>query len=225
MTPTPPKPKPRPVRRTLSFAWSLTRFFTKTTLTLLFVASLALNIATVTITGVYTAVSGAVSAIGASTVLARSTARAAAQVTTQRATVRATRRTVSRRVARGAARSGASAFAEAVPLIGAGAIAVTVALDVADACATARDMAALERSFLPDEDFEPFSCTDEFAAVMDETTMDSVLDYARAAPGLICGSARDYAASGVTEDLPPWAGDAIQRAVAVCPNEDTEDTE
>ncbi len=214
----------------------LLRFFSRTTLLLLLLASLALNVATVTVGGVFTAVSAAVGAVtGASTVAARAAAKSTAQVATTQAAVRSTSRRVSARAARTAARGSASALAEAVPFLGAGAVAASVALDIADACATARDMHLLEAAVLPDADMGEFSCTREFGDAFDQSTTGALLAIRpRRAPGHVrqcgglCRGCRPLGSAvlGGAVDLgrraalrPPGAGRLSERRAAPPPNE------
>lgn len=111
---------------------------------LLLVASLAFNIALFMVQGFYAATAGALSAAGFATVAAREAAEKAARQKAQRQIARETTRKVTRRVQRGAARSIGSAAGEAIPFLGVGVIAGALALEVDDACDTARDMAGLE---------------------------------------------------------------------------------
>jgi hypothetical protein len=113
-------------------------------LLLLFVAGLVLNVATLTISGLYTAASGALSAIGISTVAAREAGEKLAQRRATQKIGRETARKVSRRVQRGAARNISSVAAEAIPFVGIAVIVGALSLEVKDACDTAADMAGLE---------------------------------------------------------------------------------
>lgn len=195
----------------------LLRFFSRTTLLLLLLASLALNVATVTVGGVFTAVSAAVGAVtGASTVAARAAAKSTAQVATTQAAVRSTSRRVSARAARTAARGSASALAEAVPFLGAGAVAASVALDIADACATARDMHLLEAAVLPDADMGEFSCTREFGDAFDQWTTGALWQSVRGVPQAMCASAADYAEGAALSDLPSWVARSISGVARLC---------
>jgi len=140
-------------------------------LLLLLIGALALNVASLTVAAVQTAVSGALSAVGVSTVLARE----AAQATRTRAARMAHRRigrrvarNVTARVQRRAARSVASVFGEAIPVIGIAVIAGALALEMKEACDTAREMTGLSAALEAEDDPEAarraaeaaFSCTD-----------------------------------------------------------------
>ncbi|MFD0982461.1 hypothetical protein [Tropicimonas aquimaris] len=158
------------------------RVSVKTLLALLLVMSLLFNVATITMTGVYTAVSGALSAVGVSTVMSRQSAvlarqsavlarqSAAATASLARANkiaekaeefskktkaiTKSTTDRVKRRVVRGAARSTSSVFGEAIPVLGTAVIVGVLALEIKDACDTAQDMAGLEAALDAENDPE-----------------------------------------------------------------------
>lgn len=115
-------------------------------------ASIALNVSMLMVSGVYATASAALSGIGVTTVAAR---EAAARVAGRKATQRIGRKTaqnVTRRVQRGAARSITSIGGEAIPVIGIAVLAGALALEVKDACDTAADMAGLEAALAAEED-------------------------------------------------------------------------
>ena len=114
------------------------------------VASIALNLSMLTVSGVYATASAALSGVGVTTVAAR-------ELVARRATRKIGRnaaRTVTRRMRRGAARSIGSAAGEAIPFIGLGVIIGGLALEVRDICKTARDMAGLEAALASEDDPE-----------------------------------------------------------------------
>lgn len=100
--------------------------------------SLAANVAAFASAGFVSVVSAAVGALGATTVQARS---AVAR--------RAVLKRIAARTARGAARSLSGGAAQAMPLIGTGAVAAFTAWEIADACATLADLDALEPNSAP----------------------------------------------------------------------------
>ena len=166
---------------------------------LLLLASLALNVATVTSTAVFAAVSGAVSAVsGAGTVLARHKAERQAQKTA----IRRTSARVSQRLARGAARSTAASAGEAVPYLGAAVVAAALAWDIRDACATAQDMAVLEAQ-LDDPGVAPedvaFDCTDLIPGADDLPSAGDLLRTVRDAPAAAWEALRDPAEAPAAE--------------------------
>jgi len=119
---------------------------------MLFVAGIALNVATLTISGLYTAASGALSAIGMSTVAARVAGEKLAQRRATQKIGRITAKKVSRRVQIGAARNITSVAGEAIPFVGIAVIAGALSLEVKDACDTAADMAGLEAALAAETD-------------------------------------------------------------------------
>ncbi len=150
------------------------------------VGSLALNVATVTSTAVFSAVSGAVSAVaGVSTVAGR----AAMERQAQRRAVTQTTRRVQARAARSAGRAVASSAAEAIPVAGVAVIVAALAWEVQAACDTARDMAVLE-AMLDDPTADPevlgaaYRCTDLIPAAEDLPTAGTLWSQVVAAPGL-----------------------------------------
>lgn len=118
------------------------------------VASLAFNVATLTITGVYAAASGALSAVGVTTVAAREAGERMARRKTVQKVGRKTAERVSRRAQRSAARNIASVGGEAIPFVGIAVIAVALAMEIDDACDTAADMAGLEAALTTEDDAE-----------------------------------------------------------------------
>jgi hypothetical protein len=142
----------------LSFPFRLIRRFATLFAVLALMASLTFNVAVLTVSGVYAAASTALNAVGLTTVAAREVgAQLAQQRQATARTVRATTAKVKRRVQRGAARNIASVAGEAVPVVGVAVIAGALAMEVRDACDTARDMAALEAALLTDGDPEAAS--------------------------------------------------------------------
>ncbi len=181
------------------------RLTTKTFLGLLLIASVSLNIATVTISGVYTAVSSVASAAGLSTVAAREASSKLAARKTSREVVRKTSRRVSQRMAKGAARTTATSVGEAIPFIGAAVIAGGIALEVQDACDTARDMAGLEGAVANPDDpeagqrraMEQFDCTELIPNAEDLPDVEDIWVGMKSAPGKAWMAASDY-----IDDLP-----------------------
>ncbi|WP_164658138.1 hypothetical protein [Tropicibacter sp. Alg240-R139] len=201
------------------------RFSAKSVFALLLVASIALNIATVTISGVYSAVSGAASAVGLSTVAAREVGE---KLTRRKAAQKAVRRTSSRvtqRMAKGAARNTATAFGEAIPLIGVAVIAGGLALEVQDACDTARDMAGLE-GVISDPDnpeeaqkkaMEEFECSELIPEAEGLPSIEDIWGGMLSAPGKAWDAAAEYVdelpeidLSGYTEQLVIAAGKRME---------------
>ncbi len=174
-------------------------------LTAALLISLAFNIATVTITGVYTAVSSVASAVGLSTVAAREAGERLAAKKASREVVRKTTKRVSSRLARGAARNVTTSFGEAIPLLGVAVIAGGLALEVQDACETARDMAGLEGALANPDDpeagqkqfMEEFTCTELIPEAEDLPSKEDIWTGMMEAPG----NAWTYASSYVN-DLP-----------------------
>ncbi|MEQ9695094.1 hypothetical protein [Shimia sp. SDUM112013] len=181
------------------------RWTSKSLLTLLLLASLTLNIATVTISGVYTAVSSAASAVGLSTVAAREASQKIASRKASREVVRKTSKRVSSRMAKSGARNVATSVGEAIPLVGVAVIAGGLALEVQDACDTARDMAGLEGALDNPDDpaagqrqaMQSFNCADLIPDVEDLPTTKELWAGMLSAPGKAWS-----AASGYIEDLP-----------------------
>jgi hypothetical protein len=137
----------------LTFPFRLIRRFATFLAVVALILSLGFNVAVLTVSGVYAAASTALNAVGLTTVAAREVGVKLAQQRQATArTVRATTEKVKRRVQRGAARNIASVAGEAVPVVGVAVIAGALALEVKDACDTARDMAALEAGLLTDGD-------------------------------------------------------------------------
>ncbi|AVO38402.1 hypothetical protein [Pukyongiella litopenaei] len=141
-----------PLVRLLAFPFRLIRRFAAFFAVLALVASLAFNVATLTVTGVYTAASTALNAIGISTVAARESGEKLARRKAARKIGRETAEKVSRRVQRGAVRNIASVGGEAIPVVGIAVIAGALALEVQDACDTAADMAGLEAALAAETD-------------------------------------------------------------------------
>ncbi|MEM8553586.1 MAG: hypothetical protein AAGF71_02050 [Pseudomonadota bacterium] len=180
--------------RILKVLFSVIRTFRSLIVVLLLAGSLLLNVATVTSTAVFTAVSGTVAAVsGVSTFLARSTA----QRTAQKQAVRRTTQNVTRRVARGAARNTASAAGEAIPIAGIAVITAALAWEIRDACATARDMAVLE-GMVDDPNADPealanaFSCADLIPEAESLPTSQDLLDAVRSAPSDVWTQVRQF---------------------------------
>lgn len=180
--------------------------------------SLALNLAVVTSDRVFAGLSGIVGRLAGAeaTVAGRQAAAARDAAALRTATVRRISDRVSARSARTAARRSASALAEAVPVLGSGAIAASLALDIADACANAEDMHALELALAPGTDPD-FSCRDRIGDVLDDTTAQSLLRQFRDTPQAVCASARDYADAAALSDLPGWVAEAIRGVAKLCP--------
>ncbi|MET4102222.1 hypothetical protein ABIE58_001652 [Roseovarius sp. MBR-78] len=116
------------------------------------IASIALNLSMLMVSGVHAAASAALSGIGVTTVAAREAgARLARRNATQKIGQKTARR-VATRAQRGAVRSISSVGAEAIPVLGVAVLAGALALEVQDACATAADMAGLEAALLSEDD-------------------------------------------------------------------------
>ena len=157
---------------------------------LLLAGSLAFNLAVLTISGVYTAASSALSAAGFSTVAAREAGEAATRRQAARKVGRDTARKVTRRVQRGAARNLSSVAGEAIPFVGVAVIVGALALEIDDACDTARDMAGLEAALATTGDpeiaqteaAEAFDCREIVPGYGDLPDRNDVWRAMRAAP-------------------------------------------
>ncbi len=195
----------------------LVRALPRTILALIIVASLALNVATLTISGLYAVASGALSAVGISTVAAREAGEKLATRTTTRKIGRETARNVTRRVQRGAARNISSVAGEAIPIAGIAVIAGALTLEVKDACDTAAEMAgleaALETSGDPEsarkEAIEAFNCSamirEELPDYDDLPTRDEIWASVKSAPGAAYQKAEEAGISLAEFD---WSGSA-----------------
>lgn len=118
------------------------------------IASIALNLSMLMVSGVHAAASAALSGIGVTTVAAREAgARLARRNATQKIGQQTARR-VATRAQRGAVRSISSVGAEAIPVFGVAVLAGALALEVKDACDTAKDMAGLEAALGSENDPE-----------------------------------------------------------------------
>ncbi len=201
------------------------RLTTKSFLSIIIVASVALNIATVTISGVYTAVSSVASAAGLSTVAAREASNKLAARKTSREVVRKTSKRVSQRMAKGAARTTATSVGEAIPFVGVAVIAGGIALEVQDACDTARDMAGLEGAMANPDDpeagqkqaMEQFDCTELIPNAEDLPDVEDIWVGMKSAPGRAWVAASDYIddlpdidIGGTTERLIVVAGERLE---------------
>lgn len=150
----------------------------KPALVLFLVASLGLNVAMLTISGVYAAVSAAVSTVGITTVAAREAGEKLARHNATRKLGRETAEKVTRRMQRGAARSIVSVGGEAIPVVGVAVIAGALVYEVRESCETAADMAGLEAALAVAEGFdleaaqqaaiEEFDCTAMIRAELPE---------------------------------------------------------
>jgi len=196
----------------------LPAIFTRPVLAALLVAALGLHLATLTVAPVFAALSDAVAAVAGETrtVRGQQAAERARADAARAAMVSRTADEVRARVARTAARGSATALVEAVPLLGGGAAAASVALDIADACATARDLHRLELYLVPGTDPD-FDCRDSIGGTLDDGTMKSLMTQFRNAPQIVCASARDYAEAASLSDLPGWVADAISGLARACP--------
>jgi len=181
------------------------------------VASIALNVSMLMVSGVYATASAVLSGVGVTTVAAR---EAGARLTAHNATRKIGRETasgVTRRMQRGAVRSISSVGGEAIPVIGVAVLAGALALEVKDACDTAADMAGLEAALAAEGDAEGarqeaiagFDCKamirdslPEFEAVPSGADIwASVLH----APGQVHDRARD---AGIAVGEVDWSGKA-----------------
>lgn len=184
---------------------------------LVLLASVALNIATVTVSGVYTAVSSVASAVGLSTVAAREASEKIAARRASREVVRKTSKRVSSRMAKAGARNVATSFGEAIPLVGVAVIAGGLALEVQDACDTARDMAGLEGALDNIEDpemgqkqaMEDFDCTELIPESEDLPSAEEIWAGMLAAPGKAWAFASGYISELPELDLSGWTERAL----------------
>ncbi len=196
----------------MTLPFRILRRFGKWVLTLALVASFTLNVAMVTINGVYTAVSGAVSAVGVGTVAAR---EAAQRVATRRA-ARSTAQRVTRRTVVRSARNVSSSFGEAVPVLGVAVIAGALALEAKDACDTLEDMAALSAVVGDDDDpesaermaRETFDCREALGDAIDVPTGSEIWAKVLASPGKIWAGVGE-----MYEGLPEFSISAIGAGV------------
>jgi hypothetical protein len=139
---------------------------TSTLLTIVLIAALALNIATLTVSSVFNLMSSAIDLIAAKTVGEAVTIRTKHKAEVKNlktqisdfeikqrktsAAVRNTTRRVAHRVAKATARSTSSIAAESIPYIGIGVIVGVTALELHDACETMKDLHALDVAFNPE---------------------------------------------------------------------------
>ncbi len=196
----------------LTFPFRLVRGTAKWLITLFFLASLTLNIAMVTMNGVYAAVSGAVSAVGVTTVAAR---EAAQRVATRKA-ARTTAQRVTRRTMVRSTRNVTSSFGEAVPVLGVAVIAGALALEAKDACDTLEDMAALTAVVEGDDDpdlaeraaRDAFDCRDALGEAIDVPSGSEIWAGVLASPGKIWAGAEE-----LYDDLPSFSISAIASGV------------
>lgn len=199
---------------------------------LLLIASLALNVATVTSTAVFAAVSAVVSAATGLTTVA---AREAGLQATRRGAVRQTAQQVTTRMQRSAARSSASVFAEAIPFVGIGVIAAALALEIRDACDTARDMHVLD-GLMADPLADPailangFSCSELIPQAEDLPDGDAIMQRMRESPSKAWASGRawfetlpDFTPPDLAvgrewlPGLPPWSRNGAKDADRAAP--------
>ena len=138
---------------------------TSTLLTIVLIAALALNIATLTVSSVFNLMSSAIEFIAAKTVGEAVTIRTKHKAEVRNlktqisdfeikqrkasAAVRNTTRRVSHRYAKATARSTSSIAAESIPYLGIGVIVGVTALELHDACETMKDLHALDVAFNP----------------------------------------------------------------------------
>lgn len=175
-------------------------------------ASIALNVSMLMVSGVYATASAVLSGIGVTTVAAREAgASLAARQTTQRI-ARRTAAGVTLRARRGAVRSITSVGAKAMPVIGVAVLAGALALEVRDACATAADMAGLEAALVAEGDAESarqaaidgFDCNamirEELPGYTDLPSRDAVWADIRESPAAAWTSAKEY-----MPDLPDFS--------------------
>ncbi|PWE32493.1 hypothetical protein DDZ14_10560 [Maritimibacter sp. 55A14] len=176
---------------------------------LLIVASVALNIALLAFQGLYIAAAGVLNSAGIVTPAIRQVSANLSRQKVGRQMVRKTRRRVTRRLQRGAARSIGSAAGEAIPFIGVGVIAGALALDVKDACDTARDMVGLEAAIAAENDPEiarqnaeaAFDCKEMIREDLPDS--DALWAAVRASPRKAWEAARD---AGVSVAEVDWTG-------------------
>lgn len=130
--------------RVLVIMWRATRRFWGGLSLIIIALLVALNLATLTVSAVFATASGVISAVGLSTVAARAAVQPMQASAASRRIARDTAQRVTQRVQRGVVRNIGSVSGEAIPVIGIGVIAGALALEVKDACDTARDMTGLE---------------------------------------------------------------------------------
>lgn len=159
---------------------------------------LVLNVATVTVQGVAVAVSGVVSAVaGASAILPEIRGVSYRGAPTKLASaVSDTTKRVAKRTARGAARNVSSVFAEALPVIGIGAVVGVTAWELKDGCETKKDLHELELAVNP-----AAGQTIEATTVcgLEVPSKEEVWTTAKSSPGKAWASAKTY-----VPDLPEW---------------------
>lgn len=195
--------------------------------TLLLVASLMFNIAVFAVQGLFAATAGALSAAGVTTAVVREAGATRSRQNVRRDIGRQTSQRVTRRLQRSTARSIASAAGEAIPFIGVGVIVGAVALEVKDACDTARDMAGLEAALIADGDPElakeaaenAFDCTamirEGLPGYDDLPTREAIWDTVRASPRQAWETARDADVAVADVDWSGWGTAAVTRAVGL----------
>lgn len=205
----------RTIRFLLYLPFRAFRFSWRLIVLLVLVASLMFNIAIFTVQGLYAAATGMLSAAGITTSVVRETVATRSKQRVRRQIGRETSQRVTRRLKRGAARSIGSAAGEAIPFIGAGVIAGALALEVKDACDTARDMAGLEAALMTEGDpdqahqaaEDAFDCKamirDELPSYDNLPTREGLWATVRASPRRAYEEARKAGVAVVDVD---WAG-------------------
>lgn len=163
-------------------------------LALALLASLALNVATVTLAPVFNTLSSAVERVVGN--LATVRGRQAQKSLMVKKTVRQTTQRISRRVAKATVRSVGSAAAESIPFLGVGVLLGVTALEISDACATMGDLHQLELAL---DSAAPKDEENAKVCGMKAPTKEEVVSSLRNSPG----QAWDKAMIWVS-DLPSW---------------------
>lgn len=165
-------------------------------LALFLLASLALNVATVTVQSVATGVSAVVSTVaGASAILPEfRMVTYKGQPKRLSAAVRETSERIAKRTAKSATRSAGSVIAEAIPVAGIAVVVGVTAWELKDSCDTMLDLYELERATTPTSEFK-----DQAAHVcgLETPTKEEVLTAIKSSPGKAWA-----AASSLVPDLP-----------------------
>lgn len=191
--------------------------------TLVLVASLMFNIAVFAVQGLYAATAGVLSAAGFTNSVVREAVATRSRQKVRREIGRETSQRVTRRLQRSAARSIGSAAGKAVPFIGVGVIAGAVALEVKDACDTARDMAGLEAALVaegdPDEARllaeQEFDCREVLPSYDDLPTREAIWETVRASPRQAWEAARGAGVAVADVDWTGWGTGVVTRVVGL----------
>ncbi|WP_336098241.1 hypothetical protein [Roseovarius sp. CH_XMU1461] len=212
------------LRSILGAFFALMRLLMKPVLSLVLVASLALNILIFTVSGAFSTVTATLSSIGISTAAVRDTSNEMKRREARKKIGRETAKKVKRRVQKGAVRSVSSVAGEAIPVVGVAVIAGALSLEIKDACETAADMAGLEAAYTSETDPETarttavdaFDCRSMLREEMPDfqslPSANEIWDMVKRSPGAAYETAM---VSGTITGVAAWAGDLDQHGDAI----------